>query len=208
MSITHLDIFQEFDSREDLQRSLADLTVHYQSNKFLFSRMDELLSTLNNHVSFPIIFLDSVNRVFPLLAGNEGSKFVTYVLKHGNPFTQEDFTDQELYIELEILVAKYGVQFVNVERYINNPLDYSSFQMLTKDNMVILRIIRADQEVLELNLDMASLLQFTNHTIQKATQVLNHQNYELTDQQHVELLKSIMNLMISCGVLNESEINS
>lgn len=202
-----MDIFEEFESLEDMQESLKDLTIHYQSKKQLFCKIKELLSTLNNSNTYPISFIDAINRVLPLLAGKKGSKFVTYVLKHGIPFTQEDFSDQELYIELEILVAQFGIQFISAERYINNPLDYSSFQMLTKDNMVIFRIIRADQEVLELNLDTTSLLQFTTHTIQKATQVINYQNYELTDQQRIDLMKSIMKLMISCGVINESEID-
>lgn len=198
--------FSDFMSEEELQASISELHTKFAEDKTVIVKINTILETLNDDSLFPVIALQSLHTIFPRLVGESGVNFIIHILRNG--ISNQELIDDILLLELELMVSKYGILFNNAERYISTPLGYSNLQLMFNSDKEesIIRIIRADKKMFELQMDLASIIRFMSHTIQKVAQIIETKDVTLSEEDRHEILSALYTLLKSSGVVDEASM--
>lgn len=199
MQMKYFDqIMFELESDEEINSCFEEFKSKFEENPSKIKQVKELLSFMDKEQSYPFWLLEITQNVFPKIFGEKGAKYLIHVLKNGIP--NKEKLDDELYTELLSLISQFGIQFVCAEKFIENPMDYATSQLIVskESDLVYLRIIRADKSGFDLHIDLSTLARFAGHMLDKLVQAIEVKG-ELPEDAKLELFGYMYKLVKSSG---------
>lgn len=195
------EIMVELKNDEEINSCFEEFKTKFKENPNKINKVKELLSFMDREESYPFWLFEITQNIFPKLFGEKGAKYLIHVLRSGIPNKEE--LDDELYTELMSLISQYGIQFVCAERFIENPMDYATSQLIIsrESDLVYIRIIRADKSMFDLHIDLPTLARFTGHMLDKLVQAIEVKG-ELPEDVKLELFGYMYKFVKSSGDFN------
>jgi len=204
------NIPDNIESREEFISCYNEFKSKYDPQSL--GKLKEELEALKTKHSYPFIIFDSITNILPNIFGVNGTKYIVHVLRNG--IVNEDYEensdeiDPKIYIELKSLVNQYGILFVSAERFLSNPMDFITMQLIyTQDSKKnFIRFIRSDQETFELNLDVDTMLLIARDLVDKINTVIK-QKGDIPEQHNIiRLLSSVYDFGILSGYIPSNEV--
>lgn len=130
----------------DIPACFDEFKTKYNSDPDCLEKVTSLLLCLEREHSFPFYLFDVLNDQIPKILGDNGSKYLTYILRYGIP--NNDDLDDKMAVDLFAIVSRFGIPFVCAERFVKNPMDYGVLQQIhaIDSDKIYLRIIRSDKK--------------------------------------------------------------
>lgn len=209
-----IPVLDTITDRDDFDRCYNEFRKSFRNDPELISKLRNILEPLKGGHYYPFVIYQSANDLLPKMFGSDGTRYLMHILRYGivneNMIENSSEIDKDLYVELSSLIYQFGIPFMCAEKYINNPLDFVTMQMLyTQDSTESLfRIIRADQNSFEMKLDIDMMLKMAQDLIEKANTVVRQKGVEVDEDRRTNLLGTIYEFMRLNGIIPDGGIEN
>jgi len=200
----------EINEKQLLDSSFNEFKDIIKENPKIITQIDNALSLLENSHKYPFALIE-IHQILARILGENAANYFLSVLIKGIPEEHKEEWN-ELPLDLLILVYKYNSLLICANKFFNNPLDYASLQVAASDkaeDLIHLRILRADKAKLDLHIDLPTFGVFASHVLGKLNKVIQNKQLTLPKKVQNQLMKHINEFMeISGGSHAEKDMDN
>lgn len=187
-----IDVKNPIKDKEEFIRCYRKFISTCENNADTIERIERSFLLLDDKNSFPNSTFDLIAIILPKFLDPDSLKYLLHILSRGHVIMDEPEMDLTSYIILSKVVKKYRFTFLCSFPYLDNPHDYvGATHMVNPFNgLYRLKIIRADQQSLDLSMDLESSVNLSKHILTRVLRIIKQGEYE-PDQGTIRSLLSV-----------------
>lgn len=194
-------------SREEVPECYEEFLSRYKENPNLIKQIRDVLSLLN-YSDKRLQAFDAINSLLPKILGVNGARYLLHILSQ--PIIDKEEISQDLLFELSLLQQEFGIAYVCLKSFYNNPYDFAALEFIgtsTSENFQLV-IYRSDGQNLILNPSFSSLSKLTEQLLKLLNEIMETKELTLPQNQNFKFIAHIFKFLQLNGLIKDEEVEN